>query len=748
MNIGTLTGYINLEDQLSPALSLAQRNLQSFGSSMTGAGLALTAGITAPLTVAAAAAVSFSSTFKASMVRLVSIAGVLPHELADVKQHILDLAPAVGIGPQALAKAMTKVSSTVSDTKTALEILDIAAQGTKAGFGEVVDVAGALTTVVNSYGAANITAAEAANILAQAVKEGGAEARELAPTLANVVPFAAQLGVSFQEVAANIATMTKLGVPTAEAVTSLTSVFTALSRETSQGTEALAEMGLSYESIRKAIKEHGLAATLQELTTLFGGNVTVLTDVFGRIEAVKNIMGTAGVQGETYAKVLDVIKRSSDSAGGAMKDMADAMSGTQIQNWKELTAALQVAAIKLGDALAPAIARVTTALMPMAEMLIDVIDGFSKLPQPVQMTTFAILGIAAAVGPALASIGLMAQGVAALIPLFAAGTIAARAFGVAVTFMSGPLGWAVAATGLLTTGLLLWSSSADDAKDNTEELTETANRAVQEINSLTTATGNSGKAFFEQGESAKVAAEKVKKALEDQKAAADALLAISDRLFGSDDIKKAEDYVAAIGRIENVSRLSIAAQEEVAAVMMKGVEAMVAQGIATDELSSKFAAYGLAATETSRAITEELNKTAAAAKFAAEQTTLSWEAAIKAGLVTVVGEKPQSIYNNQMSQQSSGYKVPDIKFPAFGGGGGGTGAGLAFAGDYGRPSSLAQSGVVVFGPPAGSSAPGGGGAPTFNNTYNVNGTGQQVAQAVMAQMTEQAMMARIWPSQQ
>src|SRR5688572_14676333 len=157
MNVATLTGTLELDDKFSTGMDRAllrldgaSKKAERLGQNLSGAGRSLSIGLTVPLVAAAGASLAFSGTFDQSMQRLVSIAGVGKEELAGVKQAILDLAPAVGVGPQALADAMTKVSSTVSDTKTALSILEIAAQGTKAGFGETIDVAGALTSVINS----------------------------------------------------------------------------------------------------------------------------------------------------------------------------------------------------------------------------------------------------------------------------------------------------------------------------------------------------------------------------------------------------------------------------------------------------------------------------------------------------------------------------------------------------------------------------------------------------------------------
>lgn len=448
MDIGVLSGRITLEDDASSSLKLFGTNLDKIGGALTSAGSTLTLGLTAPLVAAAGASLLFAGNFEASMTRLVSLAGVSKEELTGVKQHILDLAPAVGIGPQALAEAMMKVSSTVSNTAVALSILDTAAKLSAAGMGEAVQVAGAITAVINSYGAENITAARAADILTQAVKDGGAEAKELAPTLANVVPIAAQMGVSFEEVGANLATLTKLGVPTAEAVTQLTAVFTALLKETKQGSEALATVGMSYAGLRLEIKDKGLMETLVHLSTVFKGNETGLTDVFGRIEALKNVMGTAGQQAGTYAQVLDNVKHSSDGLGQS-QEVFNAMQGKQLQTWGQVSAALQVAAIKFGDSLAPAMGAVLNLVLPLLEKVSALADWFAKLSTPVQGAAIGFLALVAAAGPLLMVIGSVASGVTALIPLI-------PVLGTAFASLSGGLAMFGPAIAIIATAIASW----------------------------------------------------------------------------------------------------------------------------------------------------------------------------------------------------------------------------------------------------------------------------------------------------
>lgn len=457
------------EAQQTAAFKRTTEGLYGLSQGAKTVGMGMTAAITTPLLGMAAAGIAASAPFEASLQRMVSLAGVTSDELAGVKEHILALAPAVGIGPQKLAEGMMIVSSVVDDTAVALSILDVAAKGSAAGLGDTFDVARALTAVINSYGASNITAARAADIFVQTVKDGGAEAKELAPVLGNVVPIAAQLGVTFEEVGANIATVTKLGIPAAEAVTQLTSVFAGMLKETTKGKEAFKEIGMTYAQLRDEIKTKGLMQVLIELEEKFRGQPEMLAKIFGRIEALRNVMSTAGQQAETYATVLEHIKNAAGSLEGAFA----AMKGTTVQTWNELKAQLDVIAIAFGDELAKALKPLMNDVKPLLDGVLALVKAFGALPDPVRETLIVLGGIVALLGPVIWGFGQLVGSIRIVmiawaevsaylageagIALVAEYTASFALFGeTLIAIVSGPIGWTIGALALL--GIALYET--------------------------------------------------------------------------------------------------------------------------------------------------------------------------------------------------------------------------------------------------------------------------------------------------
>lgn len=406
LNLGTIFATLKIFNEMSPELKSAGYQLANLGQGLTQAGI-LMSGFTLAIGAAAVETVQAGKDFEYTTAKLVALAGVTKEELEGVRQHLLDMAPAVAIGPGKLAEAMYIVSSTMQDTKVALEVLDVASKGAAVGMGEAKDVAGALVAIINSYGKENITAARAGDILTRVIRDGGAEAHELAPRLAKVIPFAAQLGVTFEEVGANLATMTKLGVPASQAVTSLASVFAALARAVPRGQRALAEVGMTYAGLRAEIKEKGLTEAMIRLKETFKDNEEGLIDVVGRLEAFKNVLGTTGPMAETYRQVLERTKNSQ----GELADSFAIVSKTQKFMWDSLMASVEKLWIELSSALMPIFKSVIDTLRAMMPYLNQLVVIFGAMPMPIKLAAVALLAIVAAIGPLLIYLGMLGMSI-------------------------------------------------------------------------------------------------------------------------------------------------------------------------------------------------------------------------------------------------------------------------------------------------------------------------------------------------
>src|SRR5574341_2092381 len=145
---------------LDAAFARAEKSLGALAERQRNVGSKLTAGITLPLAGAGIAASKFEGEFDQTMTRLVTLASVGEGQMQSFRQAVLQLAPAVGRGPNELARALLAIASAGQEGQGALDILDRSARLAAIGLGETESVARALTSVLNAYGAKILSAAK------------------------------------------------------------------------------------------------------------------------------------------------------------------------------------------------------------------------------------------------------------------------------------------------------------------------------------------------------------------------------------------------------------------------------------------------------------------------------------------------------------------------------------------------------------------------------------------------------------
>ena len=130
----------------------------------------------------------------------------------------------------AVSAGTIKVPDGIADVKAGMEFMNTAAKLATAGLTTTKDAVNGLTSTMNAYKIPTEDAIKVSDILFNTVKQGKTTVPELNAALSNVIPTAASLGVSFAQVGGALATMTKQGVPTAQATTQLRAALVELSK--------------------------------------------------------------------------------------------------------------------------------------------------------------------------------------------------------------------------------------------------------------------------------------------------------------------------------------------------------------------------------------------------------------------------------------------------------------------------------------------------------------------------------------
>lgn len=399
-------------------------SMQQLGASLTSVGRVWSTYITAPIVAAGAASVGFASQYEASTTKIHTLSGITKADMESMRKKMLELAPAVGVGPDKLADAMLAVTSTGIKGAEAMDVLTSAAKATAVGMGDTTTVARTLVAVMHAYGESGLTADRAMEVMFKTVKDGNADAATLAGTLGRVVGIASQMGVSFEEVGAFVATFTRLGVGADEAVTALRSTLAEMLKPSQQAEEALAEVGLSMAEVRREVNEKGFMATLEDLTARFKGNEDGLTRVFSNVRALAGIMGTAGSQTEAYAQIQAHLTEQTHEFSDAMEETKKTLNF----KWDSFVADLKAMAIVLGNDLLPQVKAFIDRLRAPGgaiDSVKDWIKWWRELPDGVKTFAEVIIGLFAVGGPVLIALGAVARAIGAIQVLLFGANVAA-----------------------------------------------------------------------------------------------------------------------------------------------------------------------------------------------------------------------------------------------------------------------------------------------------------------------------------
>src|SRR5688572_23356033 len=317
VSIGSLVGYLVLDDKLSPALKLAAANVKTaaksmdeLGDSMTKAGHAMLP-VSAAIGAAGLAAFKFGKDFETTLTQIESLVGASAEQVDSYKQSVLELSRDVAKTPQELADALYFITSSGQEGAAALRTLEVSAKASAIGLGETKIVADAATSAINAYGKENLTAEEAVRVLVATVREGKGEADAIAGSFGRIIPIAAEMGVRIQDLGAFMAATTKIGLSAEESATALRGALTTMSAPTKEQTDAFADLsergilplGFNLEAVRKKIREQGLAEGFMQLTEATNGNSEALTAIIGNVRAATGVLGAYGKQGEETLRI-------------------------------------------------------------------------------------------------------------------------------------------------------------------------------------------------------------------------------------------------------------------------------------------------------------------------------------------------------------------------------------------------------------------------------------------------------------
>lgn len=415
------------------------------GDKMSKLGSTMTKTLTLPIVGAGTAITKMAVDFESSFAKVSTLLDRNIVNYDEYKQQILDASSESKIAVGEFSEAVYQSISAGVDQTKAIEFTTEAMKLAKGGFTDGAKAVDVLTTAINVYGMSAEDVTRVSDILINTQNLGKTTVDELASSIGMVLPITSQLNMSFEDTMAVMATLTKNGIGTSQAVTGLKAAMSNIIKPTTEAADAAEILGIDFSAA--ALQSEGLIPFLEEikasmqsaapdfarmseavcdnykemqrleeqgkkntdqykqlkkctnnmekdmeiLAQASDSTISGFATLFGSVEGLNSMMVLTS---ETGAKDLQNSMDAMYNSAGSAQEAFDKMDSTPAEQLKGALNELKNAGIKLGTKLIPVVTKI-------ADKISDLVDWFNELSPAQQENILKMGAMVAAAGPLL-----------------------------------------------------------------------------------------------------------------------------------------------------------------------------------------------------------------------------------------------------------------------------------------------------------------------------------------------------------
>ncbi len=256
---------------------------------------------------AAKSSYDFEKEFRKNMLEVATISTQVTDDMTGFMNQVMSITQEIPIKAPEAAKALYSIVSAGHDGADGMKILEVSAKAAVGGLTETEMAADAITTILNAYKMSAEEAGTVSDQLFTTVRLGKTTFGELGASIAQVAPVAAAYGISIDQVLGAVASLTKQGTPTAQAMTQI--------RAAIQGTAG--ELGDA------AFQGRTFQEALQLINEKAGGSASKMKEVLGTDEGLAATLALTGKNAKSAASDLGELQDSLGATEAAFEKMAD-----------------------------------------------------------------------------------------------------------------------------------------------------------------------------------------------------------------------------------------------------------------------------------------------------------------------------------------------------------------------------------------------------------------------------------------
>ena len=425
-NLGTQTAIAAQRQQLlNQLLKQGSTNLLNFGKNTQWAGRQLMVGFTVPLLMLGTQAAKTFMALEEQAIRFKRVYGEMFTTQEETDLMVKNI--------QLLAKEYTKYGVAVEDTmkmaadaaamgKMGAELTAQVAQATRLAVLGGVEQTQALETtisVTNAFGVAADDLAKKIDFLNAVENQTVVSIEDLTIAIPKAGPVVQQLGGDVEDLAFFLTAMKEGGINASEGANALKSGLASLINPSEKASKFLGGLGVNIKGIVEANKgdiKNTVVGFAQALDTLDPLNrARAIEQLFGKFQfsRLSTLFQNVTAQGTQASRVLELTKATTEELAILSERELNKIEDTTTYKFKKAIEDLKVTLAPVGE-------QFLKALTPIVEFAAKVLDKFNDLGDGSKKFITILTVALGAVGPlALMSFGLLANGLANIIKLFA-----------------------------------------------------------------------------------------------------------------------------------------------------------------------------------------------------------------------------------------------------------------------------------------------------------------------------------------
>ena len=457
-------------------LGKASKGLQALNKGVNAVlkvGAAAATAAVAGMTAFAKASVQTGMQFDSAMSQVAATMGTTVDQISELRDFAQEMGAKTAFSATQAAEALNYMALAGYDAETSMamlpNVLNLAAAGS-------MDLARASDMVTDAQTALGLTTEETTTMvdqMAAAASKSNTSVSQLGDAMLTIGATARNLKGGTQELATVLGVLADNGIKGAEGGTHLRNAILSLQTPTKDGTEALKQLGMSYEDMYDdAGNMRALPEIFQQMSTAMEGmnqqsKDAIISGIFNKTDlaSINALIGTSASRW-----------RELETAISASKGAAEEMANTQLDNLTGditlMKSAWEGVKIALSDGVTPAIRTAVqniTKLLSKKETQKFISDLGKKLGELAALITGKIAN-------AIPRLITMFQ---KLKPVIGPTAVAFGTFAVAIKAMVNPIGTLITALAALGGAFALSELTADEAKRKFSVLTDEQYRNVE-----------------------------------------------------------------------------------------------------------------------------------------------------------------------------------------------------------------------------------------------------------------------------